>query len=433
MPASQTMRSVGVHLAVGLGLFFILFGAIGGWAATTPLSGAVIVRGTLVVENYPKPVQHAQGGVVTEILVRNGDTVEAGQLLVRLRDTEQRTNFEIIERRYLELLARKARLEAERTSAHAIDFSDELLHLKDAALAAEIMDTEREVLNAHWKALTGQEAQIAERLDQLDEQIAGLRQQLEALQTQEHYLSEDLESSLSLQQKGLTTRVRVNELQRNAASLKGEIGSINASIASAKAQRSETSLQRLQLQADMQREASAALSDTSAEIGQALAQKIAAADSLSRQQILAPHGGYVHELTVRSPGAVIGAGEKIMSIVPNDEALLAEVRIAPQDIDQVEVGQRAQVNLSAFDANTTPKIEGIVKRVSADVSYDAQTGVSSYRAGIQFPREELSKLGDIALVPGMPIEAFLNTGSRTALSYLLKPLSDQAEHAFRQN
>jgi HlyD family secretion protein len=425
-------RSIRRQTLAGLGVVVVLFGGFGVWAATTSLSGAVIAAGQVVVETNVKKVQHPTGGIVGEIRVRDGDRVQTGDLLLRLDETVTRASLSMVIKQLDQFEARQARLIAERDDLPVIKVPATLAARQHHPDVAEVLTGERSLFEARRTAIEGQRAQLKERVAQLREEIRGLEAQALAKRKQIALINQELEGVEKLYKQNLVPITRLTSLQREASRLDGEEGQLVAQIASSRGRIAEIELQSIQLVQDLKREVATELRDTQAKIGEFVERKVAAEDQLKRIELRAPQDGFVHQLAVHTVGGVINAGEPVMLIVPQADSLVVEARIAPQDIDQVHPGQQVTLRFSAFSQHTTPEIFGTLSRVSADLTREAQSNVSYYTIRVTIPDEELKKLAGKALLPGMPVEAFIQTGSRTALSYLIKPFEDQVARAFRE-
>jgi HlyD family secretion protein len=425
-------RSIRRQTMAGIGVVVVLFGGFGVWAATTSLSGAIIATGQVVVETNVKKVQHPTGGIVGEIRVRDGDRVKTGDLLLRLDETVTRANLSMVAKQLDQFEARQARLVAERDDLPAIRLPPSLAARLDHPDVAEVVAGERSVFEARRTAIEGQRAQLKERAAQLREEIRGLESQALAKRKQVALINQELEGVDKLYKQNLVPITRLTSLQREASRLDGEEGQLIAQIASSRGRIAEIELQSIQLVQDLKREVATELRDTQAKIGEFVERKVAAEDQLKRVDLRSPQDGFVHQLAVHTVGGVINAGEPVMLIVPQTDTLVVEARIAPQDIDQIRPGQTVALRFSAFSSQTTPEILGTLSRISADLTRETQTNVSFYTARVTIPEEELTKLEGKALLPGMPVEAFIQTGSRTALSYLIKPFEDQIARAFRE-
>jgi len=428
---SPAQRSIRSHLLGGLAVVALLAGGVGGLAATTELSGAVIAPGSLVVDSNVKKVQHPTGGVVGELRARDGDKVKAGDIVVRLDETVTQANLAIVVKSLNELQSRLARLEAERDNVDTIVFPAELLARAGDPELARSMTGEQNLFEFRKSARAGQKAQLRERIAQLKEEIQGLTGQVAAKKRETELIGQELEGVRDLWRKNLVQIQRVTALERDAARLEGERGQLIASTAQAKGKISEIELQILQIDQDLRSEVAKDLREVQGKIAELVERKVAAEDQLKRIDIRAPQNGMVHQSTVHTVGGVITPGEAIMLIVPEADALTVEAKLAPQDIDQVRVGQTAALRFSAFSQRTTPELDGVVSRVSADLTTDQRTGAAYYVVRITLSESELARLEGLRLVPGMPVEAFIRTGERTVLSYVMKPFTDQITRSFR--
>jgi HlyD family secretion protein len=431
---TPALHSIQRYMIIGMVIVGLVTFGIGGWAATSELTGAVIGQGVLVVDSSVKKVQHPTGGVVGELRVREGDKILAGDILLRLDETQTLANATIISKNFDELLARQARLETERDNADQISFPKVLLErTRDSASeAARAIAAERSLFDLRRQARSGQKAQLKERSAQLQEEIKGYLGQAEAKQKEVDFIHQELEGVRTLWQKNLVPMNRLTALERDTARLEGERSQLSGMIAQAKGKIAEIGLQIIQVDQDLRTEVGKDLIETRSKISELAERKTAAVDQLNRIDIRAPQSGRVHQLTVHTVGGVISPGEQIMLIVPDADTLAVEAKIVPRDIDQVYVGQAASMRFAAFDQKTTPEIEGEVSMVSADLVQDQRTGTSYYTTRVVLKPEELARLGNAKLLPGMPVDVFIKTPGRTALSYLIKPLRDQAERAFKE-
>jgi HlyD family secretion protein len=429
---SATRRSMRRHLLVAAVVVFILIVGVGGWGATAVISGAVVASGSLVVDSNVKKVQHLTGGIVGELRVRDGDHVRAGDIVVRLDETVTRANLAIITKGLGELMARKARLESERDGSDTIIFPAQLVADADDPDRAAAMDSERKLFALRKTARSGQKAQLRERIAQLQEEITGLTAQQISKAKEIALIERELTGVRELWKQNLVQLTRLTALEREAARLDGERGQLVASAAQAKGKIAETSLQILQIDQDIASDVAKELREVDGKIGEFIERKVAAEDQLKRIDIRAPQDGTVFQLAVHTVGGVITAGDPIMLIVPEADNLSVEVKVNPQDIDQLQLNQKAILRFTAFNVRTTPEIEGTVTRISADTSTDQRTGQSYYTVRIAMAADQVERLGDVKLLPGMPVEAFVQTGERTMWSYLMKPLHDQFVRAFRE-
>jgi membrane fusion protein, type I secretion system len=429
---SATRRSMHRHLAAAIVVVSVLVIGVGGWAATAVISGAVVASGSLVVDSNVKKVQHPTGGIVGELRVRDGDRVHAGDVVVRLDETVTRANLAIVTKGLGELMARKARLESERDGRDTIIFPAQLVADTGDPDRAAAMDSERKLFDLRKTARSGQKAQLKERIAQLQEEITGLTAQQIAKAKEIALIERELAGVRELWKQNLVQLTRLTALEREATRLDGERGQLIASAAQAKGKIAETALQILQIDQDIASDVAKELREVDGKIGEFIERKVAAEDQLKRIDIRAPQDGTVFQLAVHTVGGVITAGDPIMLIVPEADNLSVEVKVNPQDIDQLQLNQKAILRFSAFNIRTTPETEGTVTRISADTSTDQRTGQSYYTIRIAMTAEQIARLGGVKLLPGMPVEAFMQTRDRTMLSYLMKPLHDQFVRAFRE-
>ncbi|MFS4439459.1 HlyD family type I secretion periplasmic adaptor subunit [Paracoccaceae bacterium GXU_MW_L88] len=419
------------QLITGFIALAVLVIGIGGWSVMTHLSGAVIASGQVVVEDNRQVVQHAEGGIVGEILVRDGDLVNAGDMLIKLDATLLRSELDSVEGQLFELVARRDRLAAERDEADEITFSD-LLDEANADDAAQLKESQIALFEARRESLRNQREQLVERKGQLATQIAGSEAQLNAITEQLGFIREELEDQESLFDRGLTQQSRVLSLQRERAGLQGQIGELTSSIAGINGQITELDIEILRLGTQRREEAITELRNQQGQEIDLSERRLSLRERLARLDIRAPSSGLVYGMEVHAENAVIQAAEPLMYIVPSESPLIVESRVESIHIDQVHIGQPASMRFSAFDQRTTPEIFGAVVNVSADVFTDERTGESFYTAKILPNDGELDKLEGLTLVPGMPVESFIRTNERTPLSYLVKPMADYFAKAFRE-
>ena len=430
-PRSGT-REIGLNrrIGFGLGLVALLVAAIGGWAANSSLSGAIIASGKVVVESNDKKIQHPSGGVVGEILVKNGDRVNAGDLLLRLDDTQTSANLGIVMAQLIELTGRNARLAAERDGATTIMFPAGFE--QSGRDAVRVADGERRLFSVKQRAADGKRAQLRARIGQYRHEIAGLTKQEKAKSKELRLVNEELKTLEKLYVKKLVPQTRLLAMERDATRIEGEHGGLISQVARTEGQINETELQILEIDETIVADSQKEYRETEARISELQERRIAAEDTLKRVDMRAPQTGVVHELAVHTIGGVVGPGDTVMLLVPDSDHSSFEVRLQPTDIDQVSIGQKAVLKFPAFNQHSTPELDGKISRLAAEISTDQQTGMTYYTARISVADDELSKLGNKHLVPGMPVEGFIQTGDRTALSYLAKPFTDQVTRAFRE-
>lgn len=409
----------------------LVFG-VGGWAFATEISGAVVSVGTLVVDSNVKKVQHPYGGVIGEIRVRDGLRVKKDDIVLRLDETITRANYDIVRKGVNELMARKARLEAERDQKTTISFPNELMALLGEPEIATLVANEKRLFEFRAGARAGQKALIQERIEQAHNEIKGLTAQAKAKSEEIALIQRELTGIRALFAKNLIPISKLTALEREAVRLTGERGQFISAIAQANGRIAELNLSILQIDRETISEAGKELREIEIRLGETIEKKIAAEDQLKRIDIRAPQSGVVHQMNVHTVGGVIGAGEQLMLVVPDTDELTAEVKIAPQDIDQLYIGQTASIRFSAFNRRTTPEINGKVAQISADVTADLKTGANYYTVRISITSSEVARLGDAKLVPGMPVETMIKTGDRRVISYLIKPFQDQLQRTFRE-
>jgi HlyD family secretion protein len=431
-PPSRVRRSIRNHLIGGSIVMLLVGFGVGGWAVSTEISGAVIAQGLVVVESNVKKIQHPTGGVVAELRAKNGDRVRAGDLLVRLDDTTTRANLAVVVKALDELAARQTRLEAERDGAEKLSFPDLLTGRMSDPEVARIVNGESRLFELRSIARAGQKAQLKERIAQLDQEIAGLAAQEVSKDREIVLVKREVESLRELWAKNLTPLFRMTASEREAAKLDGERGNLIANIARAKGRITETEFQIIQIDQDLRSEVARELRELQAKSAELVERKVAAEDLLKRIDIRAPQDGTVFQVTVHTVGGVINPAEPIMQIVPDSDTLTVEAKVNGQDIEQLRVGQTAHLRMSAFNQRTTPELEGKISVISADLVVDQRTGLGQYLVRIAIPDEQTVRLGELKLVPGMPVEAFMQTRPRTVISYLAKPITDQLARTFRE-
>ena len=431
-PTTSASESIQRHILAGSILVGVLVIGLGGWASTAQISGALIAQGSIVVDTNVKKVQHPTGGVVGELFVRDGDHVKAGDVLIRLDETVTHANLAIVNKGLVELYARKARLAAERDGADTMAAPPELAGRLNEPDVKEAFASERKLFDLRHQDRLGQKQQLQERITQLQQQISGLAAQQSAKDKGIALTEQELQGVRDLWQKNLVQLNRLTSLQRDEAHLEGERGQIIAQAAEAKGKIAEIQLQIIQVDQDLSSDVAKELRETVSKIGEYVERKVTAEDQLKRTDIRAPQDGIVFQSTANTVGGVIAAGDPIMLIVPESDNLTVEVKVDPKDIDQVQLGQIVVLRFTSFNVRTTPEINGKVSRIAADTSTDQRTGQSYYLVRIAMPAQELKRLGDVKLTPGMPVDAYIETGERTMMSYLIKPLHDQLMRAFRE-
>lgn len=432
--AAATRWSARRQVALGLLTLCVLVVGVGGWSVFANITGAVVATGQLKVESNRQVVQHLDGGVVSEILVKEGDVVEAGQTLLRLDEKLMRAELNIVEGQLYEIMARRGRLMAERDNLEAPVFSKELLEVAESsAEVASLVEGQRQLFFARKDTAARETEQLRERQTQIEEEITGAEAQRAALANQMGFVSEEMDALKDLLAKGLAQKNRVMALERENARLFGQEGELKAAVARLRGEISEIEIQILGLETTRRETAITELRDFEFRENELRERRNSLLETLDRLDIRAPRPGVVIGMTIHALRSVVRAAEPILYIVPSDVELVVEARINATDIDQVYPGQAARLRFSAFSMRTTPDIAGVVVKVSPDAFTDEATGVSYYTAEVDFDRAELAKLGELELVAGMPVEAYISTGDRTPFSYFTKPLTDYFQRAWRES
>lgn len=422
------------HLVIGTLAALCLIAGFGGWAVTARLASAIVVSGQIEVEHSHQVVQHADGGVVESVLVAEGETVAAGQVLMRLDGALLRSELAIVEGQYFEALARQARLNAERDGTQSVTFPPALVEemVRDFSVL-EIVAGQRRLFGARSQTLAQQIAQLERRREQSMAQLDGLAAQNRATDREAALLNSELAAQESLLGQGLVQATRVTALQREAARLEGLLGAIAAEVAQVHGRITEIALQIVTLDSSRREEAEGALRELSVRILELAERRRALIEVIARLDLRAPVAGSVHALQITTPRAVLRPAEPVLQIVPRDRPLVLSVRIAPADIDQVFIGQEASVLFPAFSLRDMPDLRGVVSMISADTFQDDRLGHRYYRADIVLLPAAQVLLAGRALVPGMPVEAFIRTGERTPLDFLTRPLFVHLSRALRES
>lgn len=421
-------------MVLGLVTTAVLIGGTLGWGMMTTITGAVVTTGQLEVDQHRQIVQHADGGIVSDIRVTEGATVNAGDILLALDGTLLKSELTIVETQFWEILARRGRLEAERDDSRAITFPAELVAASASnAEVANLMEGQQRLFEARAETLGKQLEQLGKRQSQTASLIQGIDAQREALTLQLGLIAKELASQEELLRKGLAQESRVLALQREEARLAGQVGELTANRAQAEGRITETEIEILRLSAVRREEASTQLRDIGFRELELAERRRALGERIARLEIRAPVSGIVLNLRVTTPRAVIRPADPVLFIIPQDRPLVIATRVPTIHIDQVLPGQDVKLVFSAFSMRTTPEVFGKVTSVSADVLVDEATQMPYYRAEIALNPGELAKLGEVTLIPGMPVEAFIRTDERTPVQFLTKPFTDYFNRAFRES
>ena len=432
-PAKKSGRTYDRYLMVGIIGIASLFGFLL-LAMFMPIQGAVIAPGTIVVKGKPKVLQHLDGGIVGEILVRDGDIVKEGDVVMRLDPTALSANRDLLINRLFEARAQQARLKAERDNVSRIDWDSVFTAEERTDAVEKLISDQSELFQTRRRAVSGQVAQLRARMDQQRDQIAGVSSLIKSRQQQLTLVDKQLQGQQILVQKNVIKDVysSILQLEREQASLRGEIASSRADISRTRSAIGETEIEILQARRTFQEQVLTDLRATESQVSDLREQLITAEDQTGRIDILAPVSGVVHNLAVTTVGGVITPANPIMEIIPSDTALIIEARIDPASVDQVYVGQPTNVRMSAFNQRVTPELFGEVTSVAANINSDPVTGIPFYIVKVEVPADQLARLNGQALIPGMPAEAYMQTDQRSIWNYLIKPASDQLSRAMRE-
>lgn len=422
---------------LGFVVIAAVFGGLGSWGALAPLNSAAVGTGVIAVENYRKTVQHLEGGIVKTIAVRDGDVVQKDQTLLTLDDTQPRAQLEVLRGQSLMNQAKEARLVAERDRRALVSYPSALAATRADARARDAMRIQDQTFFARRTAMQGEGSLYERQINQLQAKLQGLAAQ----RTSRDHLADSYQRELvdyrTLLEEGYADRLRVRELERSVVQTEGQRGALVSEQAATDQQISETRIKLLQIQNEFQREVARELSQVQTELFDQQAKLQALEDAVARTIIRAPEAGTVLDLSVHTIGAVLRPGGKLLDLVPQNEKLLVQAQLSPRDIDQVRVGQLAEVRFSAFKQRETARIDGKLVALSADRLIDETSGgkVPYYLARVEITPQGLKELarGKLALLPGMPVEVLVQTGERTALSYLLAPLRDSLARGFTEH
>jgi len=415
---------------VGLFIFFLVFGIFGLWSALAPLDGAAFAPGRVTVKSYKKNVQHLEGGIVAEIFALDGELIQAGSPILALEETQQLAQLEIAESQRVSLATREARLIAERDGADEITYPSELSNSIDRVRAEKA--GQLAIFSARKISKEGRTQILTQRVQQLENQVIGMEAQLKAKELLAQSYQEEFLDSKSLLEKGFSDKSLLRQAERNFASYSGEAAELVAEIAATKVRISETQLEILQLESEFLSEVVSELDEVQTSLQDATERVVALKDIVDRTIIRAPDSGIINGMQVHTIGGVIRGGETIAEIVPESDDLIIEAAVNPIDIDRVSENQDARIRFSTFGSRA-PTIFGNVLSISADAMTNEGTGLTYYDARIEIKPDSLESLGDLDLIPGMPAEVFINTGSRTLIQYLFKPLSNAVSRSFNED
>ncbi|MGH6762548.1 MAG: HlyD family type I secretion periplasmic adaptor subunit [Phyllobacterium sp.] len=418
--------SVALLLCVGFGA------GLGGVAAYAEINGAVIGSGKVIVQGRTRNVQHRDGGIVGRIFAAEGQKVRSGELLFMLDGTQAEANLGIIDSQLDQLLAQEARLLAEQADKVSIDYPDELLKA-DSERARLLMEGQTQLRVARRTTIESRKSQLVEQIKQYQEKVQALEAQSQAVSDNIELLDGQIDDFAHLHNRGLIVDSQYVTIRREKASLIGSKAALAAEIQESKQAISQTELQKVQIDEDFREGILTELDQKRTEIAKLKEERIAAMDRISRLEIRAPISGYLHELNVHTVGGIVAPGETMVSLIPVDDELIVEARLSPTDVDQVFGEQSARLRLSGLDQRVTPELSANVIDVSPDLMTDKQTGVSYFLARLRIDERDIGKVAVDRLRPGMPVEVFIQTEARSIMSYLVKPIVDQMQHAMRES
>lgn len=421
-------------LILGFLTVAVLVFGFGGWSMLTTIDGAVVSPGVIEVDQNRQVVEHPDGGVVAEIRVVEAQHVQAGDLLVRLDGSLLQSELAIVEGQLFEAMARKARLEAERDGLDAPTFTGEIADLAATRPdVAELIEGQRKLFAARLETFRAQQDQLQHRLEEANAQTEGIKAQIAATKAQLAILEPELAGQRQLLAQGLTQSVKVRDLETTEASLKGNLGELQANQAQSEGRATEVQLQVIQLESQRREDANTQLRDLGPQALQFAEKRRSLSEQIARLDVRAPVSGVVLGLQVTAPKSVIRPAEPILYIVPQDRPLVIVAQVSPIHVDEIHVGQPVRVSFPAFPTRTTPQLSGQLVNISADALSDQRTGATYYRAEISLDPGEVEKLEGKVLIPGMPVQAYIETEERTPMAYLLKPFTDYFRLAFRES
>ncbi len=427
--AGWAQKSLRRHMAVVLGATFALVGGVGGWAATQQIASAIIAPGVVVVDDNVKKIQHLTGGNISEIRIREGQHVKAGETLIVLDGTRLRASLSIVEKLLAQLYTKRARLQAESLKEKTLSIPEELAGLPGAG---DFIRMQQELLISRLDGMVTMVGQLKSRQLQLDEEIIGFSMQIKASEDTLVSINKELSTQEKLFAQKAVSSQRVLQLTRERSVYEGERGEQIAKRSQSKGKKDEIDLQLSNLHLSRQTEISNDLTDTQALIFENEEKRRASQDELNRLEIISPVDGRALQLAVHTTNGVVNPGQDLVVIVPDSQKLTVEARIQTRDIDQLQVGQPVRLRFTAFNQRTTPEADGVVTNIAADAVVDQATRLTYYPVRVEPTKKSVEKLGSLLLYPGMPAEVFANINDRTVVSYLMKPFTDQIQHAFRE-
>jgi len=435
MPSKEPLWSIRSPLVIGVITLCILLGGFGSWTVLSSISGAVVATGQIEVDSNRQIVQHLDGGVVDEILVDEGDIVSKGDVLIRLDPKELASNLLVTENQLFEIMARRARLEAERDGLDTLRFEEELLQKAiEKPDVQDMVDGQRRLFEARRVSAASEIEQLSKRKTQIADQIQGIQAQQESMRIQLELIDEERNAQQSLLDRGLAQAATVLALRRTEANLKGQLGELIASEAQARGRITETEIEILRLGSQQREDAIQRLRDLRFNELELIETRQALREQINRLDITAPASGIVYGMQVHTPRAVIRPADPVLHLVPQDSPLVISAQVATTDIDQIFINQDVTLRLSALDQRLTPEIFGKISLISADAFRDETSGASFYRVEVSInPGQQELLPEDTVLIPGMPVDSFIRTNDRSPMAYLIKPLADYFSRAFRES
>lgn len=418
------------RVLVGVVLGVALIGGIGGWAVTVPLSGAVISQGIVVVDDSVQNIQHRDGGIISEIAVRAGDHVEQGQLLFRLQDTQTQAELAIVQSQMLELIARRVRLQAERDGLARLAFPPG--YDGSNPVAQQIAQGEERLFTGQRTTRESQKQQLELGIEQVTKEVEGLEGQHGSKLEEIALIETEYDRTNQMVTRKLAETSRLYAIERERSRAKGELAELVSSMARARTRISEIHLQIIAVDDSARTDAQRELGNVETKLAELTEREVALEDRLSRTKVLAPASGIINELNIHTIGGVAAPGETLLTLVPKGSALSVEVRLSPNSIEQVHMGQDVRLRFPAFNKRTTPELNAQITNISPATARDPATGERYFQGKVDIPAQQLDRLGESRLLPGMPVEVLVTTGDRTFASYVLKPMIDQLTHAFRE-
>ncbi|HSQ04248.1 MAG TPA: HlyD family type I secretion periplasmic adaptor subunit [Burkholderiales bacterium] len=431
-PIAEAEEDARTPVALGILALVAFFIGLGGWASIAPLDSAAIAPAVVKVEGNRKSVQHLEGGIVKELRVKEGDRVAAGDVLIVLDNTQAKGTVDVLAKQYAELTAQEARLRAERDGASSIRFPQHIAGLETAPEMRSVLEGQVNLFNSRRATLQGQTDVLRKKITQAQEQIVGFEGQLASYKRQLESTRSENAGLKGLFRQGYVPRQRMLELERAEASLEGQISDMSSNIVRARQLIEEYKVQIIQTQSDRLAQVANDLRDVQVKLLEIGPQLSVARAKLERTEIRSPYSGIIVGLSVFSVGGVISPGEKVMDIVPGNESVIVEATVAPEDVKDIHAGMRAEVHLTAYKQRTIPIVHGTLLNVSADRLTDNKTGAGYYLTQVKVDEKELAELKYVKLAPGMPALVMIPTGERTALDYLLRPLTESVLKSFRE-